>query len=134
MKYLSKYPNNFEITSINTKKYQHLSIYCNSLLPRLESLYCATEISVAQFWSKCAPRRANFGNIFLRRAVYESAHAKCYCAIFEAHRTRRNGAQNSQHTVKKGETAPWAKPMKPDTRYAHLMCCYGWLDQPNLRV
>ena len=127
--------NTLIILTLKSKITTHfLTLIDVASVPRLESLYCATEISVAQFRTKCAPRRANFGNIFLRRAVYESAHAKCYCAIFEARRTRRNGAQNKQHTVNKGETAPWAKPMKPDTRYAHLMCCYGWLDQPNLRL
>ncbi len=35
-------------------------------------------------------------------------------------------AQNTQHAVKKGETAPWAKRMGPDTRNERLVCCYGW--------
>ena len=44
-----------------------------------------------------------FGQMFLRRAFWRSASAKCYCAIWKVHQTRITRSQNAQQEVKKGK-------------------------------
>ncbi|CAB4022606.1 Hypothetical predicted protein [Paramuricea clavata] len=52
--------------------------------PRLETLYCATEISVAYFFAKCASRRANFKNLLSNAQFQNEAQVKLKMCNFSS--------------------------------------------------
>ena len=62
------------------------------MAPRLESWYCAPEISGAQFRTKCASGRANFENVPKKRALSKST-----AFIRASEKLLRNISSSSAH-------------------------------------